>query len=61
MEKSFKVKCASIIGCLSGILCAFSTGMFLACDALLSIPSLMVGATALVFIVSVSLYLMWSR
>ncbi len=61
MKNSKKIKLISAIGCFSGLLCAFSTGMFLASGSLYSLPALLMAATTVFFLVSVILYIFWSR
>ncbi|MBE6648739.1 MAG: hypothetical protein E7614_04370 [Ruminococcaceae bacterium] len=61
MKNTRRLKISSFIGCVSGLLCAFSTGMFLASGTLYSIPSLLMMLSTLIFIFSVTLYILWSH
>lgn len=61
MKKSIRIKLASTVGCISGLVCAFSTGMYLATGSFFSIPAIFMLSTTVLFLLSVILYIFWSR
>ena len=61
MNKNSKIKLASMLGCIFGIICAFSTGMFVSAGKLFSIPTLLMVGSTFLFLISVILYILWSK
>ncbi len=61
MKNKYFSKFLSVIGCVSGLFCAFSTGMFLASGYLYSLPALLMVISSFIFLISILSYILLSH